>query len=99
MKKGRKRNQKQEKKENRWEKKKKEQKKDSPPFFFFPFFWSFHLFLTCFAMCQVDVTLMYTWSYFIGFDMVLRLCVTISIKNPCGNVWKEWLDNVAYLRK
>jgi hypothetical protein len=33
-------------------------------------------------MCQAEVANLCTWSYFIGFDVVLCLLVTISVKTP-----------------
>lgn len=59
------------------------------PFFylFFCFFCFCCLFLwvfVFFVMCQDGVALLYTWSYFVGSNTVLCLCVTISIKNPNG---------------
>lgn len=52
----------------------------SPPLFFFFFSSHFSIFFV-FVMWQAEVTLWYTWNYFSWFNVVLRLHVTICVKN------------------
>jgi hypothetical protein len=45
-----------------------------------------------FVMCQVEVALLYMWSYFVRHGVVLCLCVTTSIKNPYEGIRRrDWI--------
>jgi len=40
-------------------------------------------------MCQTEVALSYTFTYFIGHDIVLQLCVTNFVKTPNNRCTKR----------